>query len=255
MHSSSRLLLIMGLLFPSFAGCTKNSEKPEMVHIEAGEFWMGCDENTDKECLDIEKPGRLINLAAFSIDRSEVTTKAYKSCVEAGGCSEPQSGMLLNWNNPARDDHPINGVTWSQAKAYCKWAGKRLPSEAEWEKAARGTDRRLYPWGDQKPDCSRAVISEGRNNAGCGSRTTSPVCSKPEGHSPYGLCDMGGNVSEWVEDTWSLYGKEADTQLQGFRIRRGDSYESSPGKYSRLSFRLQTTAESAARYGGFRCAK
>jgi formylglycine-generating enzyme required for sulfatase activity len=97
----------------------------------------------------------------------------------------------------AFEEHPINCVTWYQAVEYCAWAGKRLPTEAEWEKAARGTDGRIYPWGNDEPTCDHAVISW----AGCPQRTsTEPVGSKPLGASPYGAQDMAGNVWEWVED-------------------------------------------------------
>src|SRR5574338_706593 len=103
-------------------------------------------------------------------------------------------GQGYNWGVAGKEKHPINGVNWYQAKKYCEWKGKRLPTEAEWELAARGDDGRMFPWGNDTPTCNHVVSDS------CGTSGTGPVGSKPLGDSPYGLHDMGGNVLEWCSD-------------------------------------------------------
>ncbi len=164
-----------------------------MVPIPAGKFWMGCNERVDQECRPNE-PGRSVSVDAFSIDRTEVTVAEYRKCVQAGKCTPPDTGQQCNWAQTARDDHPINCVDWSQAKAYCEWAGKRLPTEAEWEKAARGTEGFKYPWGNEKFDSAHPQANIGATNWG-----TMPVGSYPVSKA-YSLQDMAGNVAEWVAD-------------------------------------------------------
>ncbi len=125
-----------------------------------------------------------------------MTQGAYKKCVDAGMCGVPG----CDWYPSGTPNRPVVCVDWNDAIAYCTWAGKRLPTEAEWEKAARGTDGRKYPWGNQTATCEYAVIYDG-SDYGCGTGSTWDVCSKsPAGDSPYGLCDMAGNVWEWVSD-------------------------------------------------------
>ena len=182
-----------------------------MARVPAGEFWMGCNPKVDSECGADEKPGRKVRLDAFVIDKTEVTVDQYGRCVQAGRCKKPKTGKYYNWEKSGRGRHPVNGVDWNDAKSYCEWTGKRLPTEAEWEKAARGTDGRKYPWGNQKASCAYAVMddkstkgSAGDETDGCGENRTWSVCSKERGNSPFGLCDMAGNVWEWVAD-W--YGK------------------------------------------------
>ena len=180
----------------------------EMIPVPAGEFRMGSETGQSDE-----RPPRDVWIDAFQIDRFEVSVSEYADCVREGGCGRPYSGgaafvmdfesTFCNWGNPQRQNHPMNCVNWFEAKAFCGWAGKRLPREAEWEKAARGTDGRTYPWGDEQPDCDRAVIDAGGD--GCGRDSTWPVGSKPMGASPYGVEDMSGNVWEWVED-WYGHG-------------------------------------------------
>jgi formylglycine-generating enzyme required for sulfatase activity len=119
--------------------------------------------------------------------------------VDDGGCSEAAiTEPECNTGRPGYESHPINCVNWYQAEAYCAWAEKRLPTEAEWEKAARGTEARLYPWGSETADCTRVIRFV--NDWGCGTGETWPVGSKPAGASPYGLLNVGGNVREWVSD-------------------------------------------------------
>jgi formylglycine-generating enzyme required for sulfatase activity len=162
-----------------------------MVAVPAGEFWMGCNEKVDQECDEDEKPGRPVFVDAFKIDRTEVTVAAYRKCVEAGRCSSDlldANPRSCNGNTAERGNHPLNCVDWEQATTYCAWVGKRLPTEPEWEKAARGTDGRIYPWGNHWEAGKGQVNSLG----------TREVSADPSGASPYGAVDMSGNVGEWT---------------------------------------------------------
>lgn len=146
-------------------------------------------------------------LAEEQVDQGDAAVAQYRGCVDAGACTAPEEGDLNNWGRSARDCHPINGVTWEQARAFCRWAGGRLPSEAEWEYAARSGGRaQTYPWGDEEPTCARSVMFDRGRPAGerhaRGRDSTWPVCSKPLGSTLQGLCDMAGNVWEWVEDVY-----------------------------------------------------
>jgi formylglycine-generating enzyme required for sulfatase activity/serine/threonine protein kinase len=183
-----------------------------MALVPAGAFWMGCDEKADRECEEQEKPGHTVYVDAFSIDKYEVTVAEYQQCVEAGGCTTDNLTLYssCNWGKEGRANHPMNCVDWEQARTFCKWAGKRLPTEAEWEKAARGTDRRKYPWGDQW-DARKAHTNE---NLG----KTVPVGSYASGVNPYGVHNLIGNVSEWVQD-W--YGDRAYAQYASVQNPHG----------------------------------
>jgi len=155
-----------------------------MMFVPAGEFNMGSEHGQD-----IEQPVHRIYLDDFYIDKFEVTNEQFNKCVKSKGCT------AVDWPEPLKFNprQPIVLMYWYQADRYCKWAGKRLPTEAEWEKAARGTDGRTYPWGNEI-DCSMANYNECRNPE------TIPVGSYPKGASPYGAMDMAGNAQEWVAD-------------------------------------------------------
>ena len=208
--------------------CVKNEVPGEMILIPAGVFWMGCNSEIDNICYDDEKPYHEVQLSAYYIDKTEVTQGAYKKCVDAGVCSDPG----CNWNPSGTPNRPVVCVDWNDAIAYCTWAGKRLPTEAEWEKAARGTDGRKYPWGNQTATCEYAVMYDG-SDYGCGTGSTWDVCSKsPAGDSPYGLCDMAGNVWEWVSDWYGsdYYSNSPASNPTGpvsgsGRVRRGGSFD------------------------------
>jgi len=171
----------------------------EMAFVPAGWFMMGCNQAADQGCDPDELPYHRVWLDSFYVDVSEVTVGMYRRCVDAGACTPPEPGQGCNWGEDGRDDHPANCTDWFQAKAYCAWSGKQLPTEAQWEKAARGTDGRIWPWGNEEPTCEVCVMGE-RGDVGCGAGGTLPACSRPKGRSPYGSCDMAGNVMEWVED-------------------------------------------------------
>ena len=142
-----------------------------------------------------------LRVKGFEMSKTEVTVGQYGKCVSAGVCSEPNKGGSCNWGKSGREDHPINCVDWGQARTFARWAGGDLPTEAEWEYAARGGGRDVkYPWGNAEASCSYAVMNDG--GKGCGKGGTWSVCSKTRGNTPEGLCDMGGGVWEWVLDEY-----------------------------------------------------
>jgi formylglycine-generating enzyme required for sulfatase activity len=165
-----------------------------MVTIEGGTFMMGSESLSSDE-----RPVHMVTVPTFQMMRAEITVAQYRACVNASVCSTPSS--YYNWSrNPSdMEDHPINGVTWFNLMEFAAWVGARLPTEAEWEYAARGAGQDIiYPWGDQSATCQYAVMDD--EDDGCGESRTWPVCSKPAGNTAQGLCDMAGNVGEWVQD-------------------------------------------------------
>jgi len=230
---------------------------PGMVLIPGGAFEMGSDYSSNQQ------PIRQVHVDSFWMDETEVTVEAYSACVDDGTCSEPSTGGSCNWMVAGREDHPVNCVTWFQAEAYCGWAGggtKRLPTEAEWEKAARGTDAREYPWGDSPaPSCTHVVMNEG--GSGCGMSSTWPVGSKPLGDAPYGAHDMAGNVWEWVADWYASPYDEAETDnptgpaIGTLRVLRGGSWGNSTTDDFRAADRHSGDPTFDYLSVGFRCAR
>lgn len=167
------------------------------VYLPAGTFKMG---GFDVRAAPDEFPAHEVTLDAYWMDQLEVTNAMYRLCVSAGACTLPQNlGTARKsdyFNNPDFNDYPVVYVTWGQAKAYCEWTGRRLPTEAEWERAARGDDMRTFPWGEDKPDYRFA-------NFNMLVTDTSRVGSYPLGASPFGALDMAGNVAEWTNDFYS----------------------------------------------------
>jgi serine/threonine-protein kinase len=191
-----------GMLYLPVVSIPSSFNPAEEILIPAGSFQMGCDSSNSAEtCSSNEQPLHTVTLSAYTIDKYEVTNARYKACVDAGGCTAPQS--VDSWTRSpyygtsTYADYPVINVTWHQASAFCAWSGKRLPTEAEWEKAARGSsDTRKYPWGNSALDCTKL------NYNWCVG-DTSRVGSYPSGASPYGVMDMAGNVDEWVQDWYS----------------------------------------------------
>ena len=225
-----------------------NDAPADMVEVPAGKFTMGSNSGDSDE-----KPVRQVYLDTYSIDKTEVTVAAYKKCVDAGGCTVPVENFdMCTWEKGGKDKHPINCVNWNQAKAFCGWAGKKLPTEAQWEKAARGTDGRKYPWGNGAPSCQNTVMD------GC-SNTTQPVGSKVSGASPYGALDMAGNVWEWTADWKGPYDSSQTRNPRGpstgsLRVARGGC-SGSAAKRVRAADRSGLTPSDAINDLGFRCAR
>jgi formylglycine-generating enzyme required for sulfatase activity len=240
----------------------------DMVEVAAGPFLMGCNAAVDSQCFDNEAAGHQVEVAAFRIDRTEVTVEQYARCVRAGACSTTGLTMpslqgieqknwasFCNWGQPGRERHPINCLDWEQAKAYCAWTGARLPTEVEWEKAARGSDGRKYSWGNDgfvaghpvanisdesaKRVYPKWTIAVGYDDGWVG---TAPVGSFPAGASPYGALDMIGNVWEWLAD-----------EAPGGRAARGGCWSAPP--YVRVSTRNAYDPRGHYHGVGVRCAK
>lgn len=229
------------------------AEKEGMVYIPEGEFTMGSNSR------NYEKPVHKVNLSAFYIDKYEVTVDEYAACVKAGICNKPGTGKYCNYSETERENHPINCVTWYDADTYCRWVGKRLPTEAEWERVARGTDEREYPWGNIEANCGYAVMNDGK--AGCGMDRTWPVGSKPKGASPYGVMDMAGNVWEWVTDWYDkdYYSRSPDRNPKGpdsglHRVLRGGAWNH-PANLLRTTNRSWYLPDKYYNFIGFRCAR
>jgi len=215
----------------------------ETVLVPAGEFTMGSEDGESDE-----KPLHTVYLDAYRIYKTEVSNAQYAKCVQSGKCTKPDCNY---YGKEEYEDHPVVCVDWEQARSYCEWAGGRLPSEAEWEKAARGMEGRKYPWGEAEATCELA------NFGGCKDETA-PVGSSPAGASPYGALDMAGNVWEWVNDWYGEYDSADKKNPAGpasgqYRGLRGGGWlnESS---HLRTAFRNNHLPD-IRHYGiGFRCA-
>lgn len=276
--------LLIPLLILISGGCAPlNGEdppaaRPDAVYVPAGKFIMG-----DDNGLTDERPAHPVTLDAFWMDRTEVTNSMYTQCADAGACETPAS--TIYYDDPAYSAHPVVFVSWTNAQNYCAWAGKRLPTEAEWEKAASwnsATDqKRIYPWGDQF-DCRKGNFDDENQldaslmpntEIGCdGFARTAPVGSFPDGASPYGALDMGGNVWEWVHDAFievdpsnssiqNYYAISEPNNPQGvdpstteYRVMRGGSWNYTFG-FGRAAYRLWFGKDDPYDGVGFRCAQ
>ena len=235
--------------------CIPNDTGIEWVRITGGSFFMGSNDGDSDE-----KPVHRVAVPTFEMSKTQVTVDQYIACVDAGACTEPDTEDYCNWIKSDRGSHPVNCVDWDQAQAFARWVGGRLPSEAEWEYAARSGGRDWkYPWGDEAATCERAVMYD--SSYGCGRGGTWPVCSKPSGNTTHGLCDMAGNVWEWVQDWWhdSYNGAPTDgsaweSPTGSYRVYRGGSWD-----YNARGVRAAYRNDDAprARYGnlGFRLAR
>ena len=223
-----------------------------MVRIPAGKFRMGANEK-----FYDEKPVHTVHLDAYSMDKYEVTNRQYGEFMKATERAAPKYWEERRYNQP---DQPVVGVTWYDAEAYCKWAGKRLPTEAEWEKAARGTDSRKWPWGNEwdEKKCNWYDLDGSKD----GYRYPAPVGSFPSGVSPYKVHDMAGNVWEWVNDWYdkTYYSQSPkrnptgpDSGTSG-KVLRGGSWIIMPFSL-RTAYRNRSNLDYTFINIGFRCSR
>ena len=259
MRTSAKTLLLLSLLtISSCAETHGEAADPELswVAIPGGSFLMG----TEQGAADT-RPVHSVNVPTFEILATEVTGAQYRVCVQDGSCSEPLTGTSCNWEASGRANHPLNCLDWSQAHEFCTWAGGRLPSEAEWEYAARsGGKDRAFPWGDDPATCDLVVMHDG--SYGCGTSHTWPVCSIPAGNTEQGLCDMAGNVWEWVQDCWheNYSGAPEDGSaweidcVEDERLTRGGSFLVN-GSLLQSTFRHNKDPVIQVTGLGFRCAR
>jgi len=249
------------------------------VHFAAGTFLMG---SPDGEGSADEHPQHSVSVAAFDLDTTDVTVAAYAECVRAGKCTPAATTIAgpsfadsdkatwskyCNGDRADRRTHPANCIDFDQATAYCAWTGKRLPTEAEWEYAARGGKTRTYPWGDEPPDetradacgaeCAAMAKEEGFEwrsmyPAADGWPSTAPVGTYPAGRTPEGLLDMAGNVWQWTSTPYARYGaSDAGPRM----VLRGGAWDSYMPKSLRTTNRVSEDKATHSNVVGFRCAK
>ena len=222
-----------------------------MALVPKGEFTMGSDSGDENE-----RPAHSVNLEDYYIDLYEVTNRQFSFCLVQGPCNPPEENSSntrsIYFGDQQYDEFPMLGLSWDQAQAYCEWRGARLPTEAEWEKAARGTDDRAYPWGDEL-SCDYA------NYFNCNTKDTTTVGSYPDGTSPYGLFDMAGNVWEWVSSAYWPYPYNSDDgreyiYSQDLRVLRGGSWNDHSHALRTVN-RLEEQRSAHRNDVGFRCAR
>jgi len=253
------------LAFVSASLWAAGSSAQELISIPAGTFIMG----TDTGPAD-ERPAHHVTLPQFSIDSFPVSNAQFAEFLNAVGPANGKGERLFDYDDPdARihrteatwvadpgyEHHPVVEVSWAGARDYCAWRGKRLPTEAEWEKAARGTDARRFPWGNAAPDPTRARFAAAYN-------ATAPVHAHPAGASPYGVQDMSGNAWEWVASAYLPYPYRADDGREDpaagpVRATRGGGHDSPPEEITttQRGRNLSRNPRSGHHNIGFRCSK
>jgi formylglycine-generating enzyme required for sulfatase activity len=240
--------------------------EPAMVRVPAGAFVLGRDDGPADE-----RPAERVTVGAFEIDRLPVTNAEFAGFLDATGPANARGENVFDVDDPdARihrrgtrwladpgyEDHPVVEVSWAGARDYCAWAGRRLPTEAEWEYAARGSDGRRYPWGGQPPDATRARFGAPYN-------ATAPAAAFPAGASPFGVLGMAGNVWQWVSSTYRPYpyrpddGREDLADVTVERVTRGGGHDSPAGDLvATHRGRHVSRAPRAGHHNiGFRCAR
>ena len=251
---------------------TQVAEKDSMalVYIPAGEFKMGSSRADDPETFEEELPQHIVYLDEYWIDQTEVTNAQYAMCVaDNGACTPPKDNISLTrssyYDNPVYGNYPVIYVSWSQADAYCTWAGRHLPTEAEWEKAARGPEGPIYPWGNTFDGtmlnyCDVNCFNPWKGPFDDGYTETSPVGDYPEGASVYGALDMTGNVYEWVADWYGPYSRVDQANPTG--PASGTEHIIRGGSWGDDSAHVRTAVRShiidpdfRENFIGFRCAR
>lgn len=234
-------------------GCGKLTCPDGAVLIPAGTFEMGTD---DPEYKDVEGPAHKVTLTKpYCMDRTEVTHAAFWKCQQAGKCSDKRSKDIYAKHRP---NHPTFFVNWHEAVEFCRYRSGRLPTEAEWEFAARGTDGRVYPWGNERPTAEHWQIQpEGTR------METADVGTHPKGRSAFGLDDMAGNVHEWVADLWGYFddrpavdpvGAPKPGEREGYRMVKGATWWVPNAEDARATLRFGGPPGERDDQTGFRCA-
>jgi formylglycine-generating enzyme required for sulfatase activity len=256
-----------------------------MLLISGGKVFLGA-----RDLTDDAKPPHEVSIATYCLDKTEVTGGAYDACADKSDCERAQDHVsfkniteplkklyspLCTGGKPDRSSHPINCVTWSMADKFCQKRNARLPTEAEWEYAARGSRQRNYPWGDDAPSakflnaCGKECVAWGATKADPhdpmyeeddGHALTAPVGSFPAGASTHGVLDLAGNVWEWTADWYAPYTAEPAENPKGpakgtERVARGGHYFGSMPEWARPAYRWKTDPETYSHAVGFRCAK
>ena len=231
----------------------------EWVTIAGGKFNMGTD--SGEKGFEDAKPIHEVAIKTFEMSKTAVTVEQYAECVIKGGCTDPTTGGFCNWGVAGRQLHPINCVDWDQASKYAKFKDARLPSESEWEYAATsGGKNQKYPWGNDEPTCDK-VVMYANGGPGCGKNSTMPVCSKTAGNTEQGLCDMAGNVWQWVQDKYqdSYKGTPVDgSAFEGAdssRVLRGGSFFYNNTRDLRIADRINLVPSDRGHAFGFRLAR
>lgn len=264
----------------TIGNCVNNACSPcpkGMQFVSSGAATLGSDPKADPDAQSDEQPQHVATISAYCVDRTEVTVAAYRACVASTACMPPANThadaaeCTFTANAGALEARPINCLTWQQSKTFCEWAGdgtvhalgaRRLPTEAEWEKQARGLDKRIWPWGNAAPSCSYENFDNSGNGSAYCVGTTSDVASySMKGDSPYGTADAAGNVYEWVADWYDKHAYNAcingcsnptGPNMGMARVIRGGSW-TSPDSYTRCAFRNYQPPDKFFTNVGVRC--
>jgi len=217
-----------------------------MIAVDGGSYSLGCGEGAVPTCPEDARPVHAVKVAPFAIMEHEVTMEEYDLCVAASACPPAGKKPGCTWQKGGKEKHPINCVSWDAAKAYCVHQGWRLPTEAEWEVAARGRAGTFYPWGNEAPNAELTVLA--------GAGEPEPVGSRPRDKSWVGAMDLGGNVREWTATDYAPYPGGQVAPGRNGKVNRGGSCVMEVANFS-ASYARDVDAPDASRPDlGFRCA-